>query len=154
MLTLQVIACIGIITGAFLLFQIGLNDFTGNIFHRLLDAPKGIREEILEETKRRKKSYFRREIEEVQAILKTTDREELFPLFVPHDFIDPFHFLPHFCARFLRITSLCQVRADTNLAIEKFYFSIFLLPALLSEQCPHGLYDLIADDGKIGCKET
>ena len=80
MLTLQVIACIGIITGAFLLFQIRLNDFTGNIFHRLLDAPKGIREEILEETKRRKKSYFRREIEEVQAILKTTDREELFPL--------------------------------------------------------------------------
>ena len=76
------------------------------------------------------------------------------PLFVPHDFIDPFHFLPHFCARFLRITSLCQVRADTNLAIEKFYFSIFLLPALLSEQCSHGLYDLIADDGKIGCKET
>lgn len=80
MLTLQVIACIGIIKGAFLLFQIRLNDFTGNIFHRLLDAPKGIREEILEETKRRKKSYFRREIEEVQAILKTTDREELFPL--------------------------------------------------------------------------
>lgn len=80
MLTLQVIACIGIITGAFLLFNIRLNDFTGNIFHRLLDAPKGIREEILEETKRRKKSYFRREIEEVQAILKTTDREELFPL--------------------------------------------------------------------------
>ena len=80
MLTLQVITCIGIITGAFLLFQIRLNDFTGNIFHRLLDAPKGIREEILEETKRRKKSYFRREIEEVQAILKTTDREELFPL--------------------------------------------------------------------------
>ena len=66
--------------GAFLLFQIRLNDFTGNIFHRLLDAPKGIREEILEETKRRKKSYFRREIEEVQEILKTTDREELFPL--------------------------------------------------------------------------
>ena len=30
--------------------------------------------------KRRKKSYFRREIEEVQEILKTTDREELFPL--------------------------------------------------------------------------
>ena len=50
MLTLQVIACIGIITGAFLLFHIRLNDFTGNIFHRLLDAPKGIREEILEET--------------------------------------------------------------------------------------------------------
>ena len=36
-----------------------------------------------------------------------------------------FHFSPHFCARSLRITSLCQVRADTNLAMEKFYFSIF-----------------------------
>ena len=58
MLTLQVIACIGIITGAFLLFQIRLNDFTGNIFHRLLDAPKGIREEILEETKRQEKILF------------------------------------------------------------------------------------------------
>ena len=74
MLTLQVIACIGIIKGAFLLFQIRLNDFTGNIFHRLLDAPKGIREEILEETKRRKKSYFRREIEEVQAMVHQADR--------------------------------------------------------------------------------
>ena len=37
-----------------------------------------------------------------------------------------FIFSAHFCARFLRMSSLCQVRADTNLAIEKFYFSIFL----------------------------
>ena len=28
----------------------------------------------------------------------------------------------HFCARFLRITSLCQARADINLACEKFIF--------------------------------
>ncbi len=33
-----------------------------------------------------------------------------------------YHFSPHFCARFLRMPSLCQVRADTNLAIEKFLF--------------------------------
>jgi len=33
-------------------------------------------------------------------------------------------FFSHFCARFLRMSSLCQVRADTNLAIEKCYFSI------------------------------
>ena len=33
----------------------------------------------------------------------------------------------HFCARFLRMPSLCQMRADTNLAIEKFYFSILLV---------------------------
>lgn len=80
MLTLQVMACMGIITGLFLLFRINLNDFTGNIFNRLLNGPKGIREEILEETKRKKKSYLRREIEEVQGILKSTDREDMFPL--------------------------------------------------------------------------
>ncbi len=79
MLTLQVIACIGIITGTFLLFRIRLDDFTGNIFKRLLNGPKGIREEILEETRRKKKSYLRREIEEVQGILVSTDREDLFP---------------------------------------------------------------------------
>ena len=77
---------LGIIIGAFLLFQIRLNDFTGNIFHRLLDAPKGIREEILEETKRRKKSYFRREIEEVQEILKTTDRGSCSRFYALHPF--------------------------------------------------------------------
>ena len=79
MLTLQVMACIGIITGTFLLFRIRLDDFTGNIFKRLLNGPKGIREEILEETRRKKKSYLRREIEEVQGILVSTDREDLFP---------------------------------------------------------------------------
>ena len=79
MLTLQVMACLGIIAGTFLLFRIRLNDFTGNIFNRLLGGPKGIREEILEETKRKKKSYLRREMEEVQGILAATDREDMFP---------------------------------------------------------------------------
>lgn len=79
MLTLQVMACIGIVTGTFLLFKISLNDFTGNIFKRLLNGPKGIRDEILEETRRKKKSHLRREIEEVQGILAATDREDMFP---------------------------------------------------------------------------
>lgn len=76
MLTLQMIACIGMIVGAFLLLGIRLNDFTGNIFRKLLNKPRGIREEILEETKQMKKSYLRREIEEVQKILHTTGRED------------------------------------------------------------------------------
>ncbi len=80
MLTLQVAACLGIITGTFLLFRIRLNDFTGNIFRRLMGGPKGIREEILEETRRKKKSYLRREMEEVQGILAATDREDTFPV--------------------------------------------------------------------------
>ena len=80
MLTLQMIACIGMIVGAFLLRGIRLNDFTGNIFRKLLNKPRGIREEILEETKQMKKSYLRREIEEVQKILHTTGREDFFPM--------------------------------------------------------------------------
>lgn len=87
MLTLQTIACAGLITGLFLLFKIRLHDFTGNIFKGLLNGPKGIREEILEETKQKKKSFLRREIEEVQAILEATDREEMFPLLCTLSFL-------------------------------------------------------------------
>ena len=60
MLTMQVMACMGIIIGLFLLLGINLTDFTGNIFKRLLDGPKGIREEILEQTQRKKKSFLRK----------------------------------------------------------------------------------------------
>ena len=67
------------IIGLFLLLGINLTDFTGNIFKRLLDGPKGIREEILEQTQRKKKSFLRREVEEIQSILKATDRENTFP---------------------------------------------------------------------------
>ena len=70
MLTMQVMACMGIIIGLFLLLGINLTDFTGNIFKRLLDGPKGIREEILEQTQRKKKFFLRREVEEIQSILK------------------------------------------------------------------------------------
>lgn len=58
MLTMQVMACMGIIIGLFLLLGINLTDFTGNIFKRLLDGPKGIREEILEQTQRKKSPSY------------------------------------------------------------------------------------------------
>lgn len=80
MLTLQVMACIGMVIGSFLLFKIGLDDFTGNVFNHILNSSKGIREEILEETKTKKIPYLKREIMEVQRILKTTGREKQFPL--------------------------------------------------------------------------
>ena len=80
MLTIQVMACLGLITGLFFLFGIQLMDFSGSIFKKLLSGPKGLREEILEQTQRKKKSYFRREMEEIQSILKATDRENTFPL--------------------------------------------------------------------------
>ena len=74
MLTMQVMACMGIIIGLFLLLGINLTDFTGNILKRLLSGPKGIREEILEQTQRKKKSALRREVEEIQSILKATGK--------------------------------------------------------------------------------
>ena len=40
MLTMQVMACMGIIIGLFLLLGINLTDFTGNILKRLLSGPK------------------------------------------------------------------------------------------------------------------
>ena len=63
-----------------------------------------------------------------------------------HDIAYPknlFHSYPHFCARFLRMPSLCQVRADTNLAIEKFYFSI-LSPDLFIQK----LFSFIINPGR------
>ena len=80
MMTIQVMACMGLITGLFLLFGIHLTDFSGGIFKKLLSGPRGLREEILEQTQRKKKSYLRREVEEIQSILKATDRENTFPL--------------------------------------------------------------------------
>ena len=51
MLTMQVMACMGIIIGLFLLLGINLTDFTGNILKRLLSGPKGIREADAEKEK-------------------------------------------------------------------------------------------------------
>lgn len=79
MLTLQTMACIGMIAGFFILLNIHLNDFTGNLFKKLMGRPKGIRDEIMEETRQKKKSLFKREVEEVQSILETTERANQFP---------------------------------------------------------------------------
>jgi len=77
-LILQVLGCIGMVMGFFFLFNIQIEDFSGNLFNRLFFKSQSIREEIMEETQRKKKGYLRREIEEVKTILKTTGREERF----------------------------------------------------------------------------
>jgi len=78
--TLQLVACVGMIVGAFLIFRISPMDFTTGIFQRLTSAPKSIRSEINETTQRRKKSFLRREIAEAQVILKATGKEARFPV--------------------------------------------------------------------------
>ena len=80
MSTILLIACIGMITGFFILIGISPMEFTDNIFKRLMSKPRSIKDEINETTKRKKISFFRREIDEVQEILKITGRENRFPI--------------------------------------------------------------------------
>ncbi len=80
MSTILLMACIGMITGSFILFNISPMEFTDNIFKRLMNKPKSIKDEINETTKRKKLSFFRREIIEVQEILRITGREKKFPV--------------------------------------------------------------------------
>jgi len=68
------------IVGFFILFKISPMEFTSSIFSRLSDKPKSLRDEVEESTRRKKPSYIRREIQEVQAILKVTNREKMFPM--------------------------------------------------------------------------
>lgn len=62
MTALLLTACVGMITGAFLIFRISPMDFTLGVFRRLTAGPKSIRDEINETTHRKKPGFFRREI--------------------------------------------------------------------------------------------
>lgn len=80
MTALQLMACIGLIAGAFMLLGLSPTEFTDGLFGFLTGRPKSIRDEINEATKRRKPSFLRREILEVQDILALTGRSSRFPL--------------------------------------------------------------------------
>ena len=80
MSTILLIACMGMIAGFFILFEISPMEFTENIFKKLISKPRSIKDEINETTKRKKVSFLRREIMEVQEILKVTGREKKFPM--------------------------------------------------------------------------
>lgn len=80
MTTLLLVACVGLIAGAFLIFRISPMDFTEGVFKRLTSTPKSIRADINESTNRKKKSFLRKEIAETQSILKATGKETRFPM--------------------------------------------------------------------------
>lgn len=80
MTALLLTACVGMITGAFLIFRISPMDFTLGVFRRLTAGPKSIRDDINETTQRKKPGFFRREISEAQMILQATGKEERFPV--------------------------------------------------------------------------
>ena len=51
---IQLIACIGLITGCFVLLHISPMDFTEGVFRRITSKPKSIRSEVNESTRRKK----------------------------------------------------------------------------------------------------
>lgn len=79
MTTIQLLACAGMIVGFFILLRLSPMEFTEGVFQRLTSRPKSIRDEVNEATRRKKKSFLRREIAEAQNILKMTGRKARFP---------------------------------------------------------------------------
>lgn len=77
---IQLLACAGMITGAFLLLGLKPMEFTDGLFHFLLHRKKSLRDEINETTQRKKPGIFRRTIAEAQDVLDMTGRSSRFSL--------------------------------------------------------------------------
>ena len=80
MIAIQLIACIGMIAGVFLLLDLSFSSFTYHLFSRLSKAPGSIRGAVNEATQRKKPGFLRKEILECEAILEATGRSHHFPL--------------------------------------------------------------------------
>ena len=78
--TLLLFACVGLIAGAFILLRLSPMDLTADVFKRITAKPHSIRDEIGEDTGRKKKGFLRREIDEVQAVLEVTGKSHRFPI--------------------------------------------------------------------------
>ncbi|WP_041272696.1 type II secretion system F family protein [Desulfitobacterium hafniense] len=74
MSVLLLLACAGMIAGAFFLLRIAPLEFTDGLFGFLTRPNMSVRAEINEATQRKKAGFLRREIIEVQEILKLTGR--------------------------------------------------------------------------------
>lgn len=73
-------ACIGLIAGAFLILGLSPLEFTDGLFGFLTRKDQSIRAQINESTNRKKARFLRREIIEVQEILKHTGRASRFSM--------------------------------------------------------------------------
>jgi Flp pilus assembly protein TadB len=72
-------ASIGMITGFMIILRLSPMDIVEAVFRRLTAKPRSLKDDINETTKRKKKSFIRREIDEARNILKMTGREQKFP---------------------------------------------------------------------------
>lgn len=80
MTMIQLIACIGMIVGLFMVLHISPRELSDGIFTRLTAAPGSIRADINETTKRKKAGFVRREITEAQAVLAASGWADKFPM--------------------------------------------------------------------------
>ncbi|HKM33971.1 MAG TPA: hypothetical protein VJY54_04415 [Lachnospiraceae bacterium] len=74
------IACMGMITGCLVLLSLSPMEIAGCIFRSIIKKPHNIRDEINEATGRKKMSFLKKEVTEIQSILKITGREHRFPM--------------------------------------------------------------------------
>lgn len=77
---LLLVACVGMVAGAFIILRLSPMELTDDIFKRLTAKPHSIRDEIDEDTGRKKKSFLRREIDEVRSVLEATGKSHRFPM--------------------------------------------------------------------------
>ena len=80
MIAIQLLACAGLIIGAFLILGLKPVEFTDSLFAFLLRPKRSIREDIQTSTGRKKDGPLRREIKEAQVILEMTGRGSRFSL--------------------------------------------------------------------------
>ena len=80
MTMIQLIACIGMIAGLFMVLHVSPRELSDSLFARLTAAPGSIRADINETTRRKKAGFLRREITEAQAVLAASGRADRFPM--------------------------------------------------------------------------
>ena len=80
MTMIQLIACIGMIAGLFMVLHVSPRELSDSLFSRLTAAPGSIRADINETTMRKKAGFLRREITEAQAVLAASGRADRFPM--------------------------------------------------------------------------
>ena len=80
MTMIQLIACIGMIAGLFMVLHVSPRELSDSLFSRLTAAPGSIRADINETTRRKKAGFLRREITEAQTVLAASGRADRFPM--------------------------------------------------------------------------
>ena len=74
MTTIQLLACIGMITGFFLLLGLKPMEFTDGLFSFLIREKKSIKDEIKAAQRRQNPGFLKRQIQMAQEVLAMTGR--------------------------------------------------------------------------------